>query len=113
MDELLTRIKKLEALLEAALTRIGELEAEKKQNSGNSSKSPSSDLGRKRKPPVEPSGRKRGGQPGHAGQNRALAPPEEVDEVVDQDPPALALSRIPPGLLAKNRPPAICGGLGP
>jgi transposase len=87
MDELLTRIKKLEALLEAALTRIGELEAEKKQNSGNSSKSPSSDLGRKRKPPVEPSGRKRGGQPGHAGQNRALAPPEEVDEVVDQDPP--------------------------
>ena len=26
---------------------------------------------------------------------------------------ALALSRIPPGLLAKNRPPAICGGVGP
>ena len=69
------------------MTRIAELEAQGKQNSGNSSKSPSSDLGRKRKPPVDPSGRKRGGQPGHAGQSRELAPSEEVDEVVDQDPP--------------------------
>ena len=64
------------------MTRIAEPEAKGKQDSGNSSKPPSSDLGRKRKPPVEPSGRKRGGQPGHAGQNRELAPPEEVDEVV-------------------------------
>jgi transposase len=75
MDELLQKISKLEALLEAAMTRIAELEAKGKQDSGNSSKPPSSDLGRKR-----------GGQPGHAGQTRELAPPEEVDEVVDQDP---------------------------
>lgn len=68
------------------MTRIAELEAQGKQNSGNSSKSPSSDMGRKRKPPVDPSDRKRGGQPGHAGQFRDLAPSEEVDEVVDQDP---------------------------
>ena len=86
MDELLQKIGKLEALLEEAMARIAELEAKGKQDSGNSSKPPSSDLGRKRKPPVEPSGRKRGGQPGHAGQNRELAPPEEVDEVVDRDP---------------------------
>ena len=69
------------------MTRIAELEAKEKLNSGNSSKPPSSDMGRKRKPPVDPSGRKRGGQPGHAGQTREPAPPEEVDEVVDQDPP--------------------------
>jgi len=87
MDELLKEIRTLRAQLEAAMTRIAELEAKGKQDSGNSSKPPSSDLGRKRKPPVEPSGRKRGGQPGHAGQTRELAPPEEVDEVVDQDPP--------------------------
>jgi transposase len=57
MDELLTKIQKLEALLEAAMTRIAELEAKGKQDSGNSSKPPSSDMGRKRKPPAEPSGR--------------------------------------------------------
>ena len=68
------------------MLRNAELEAMVKQNSGNTSKPPSSDLGRKRKPPVEPSGRKRGGQPGHVGQTRELAPPEEVDDVVDQDP---------------------------
>jgi transposase len=43
-------------------------------------------MGRKRKPPEEASGRKRGGQPGRTGRTRELAPPEEVDEVVDQDP---------------------------
>ena len=76
----------MEALLEVVMLRHAELEAMVKQNSGNSSKPPSSDLGRKRKPAVEPSGHKRGGQPGHAGQSRELAPPEEVDVVVDQDP---------------------------
>jgi transposase len=60
MDELLQEIRTLRSQLEAALTRIAELEAQGKQNSGNSSKSPSSDMGRKRKPPVDPSGRKRG-----------------------------------------------------
>jgi transposase len=87
MDELLQEIRTLRGQLEAAMTRIAELEAKEKLNSGNSSKPPSSDMGRKRKPPVDPSGRKRGGQPGHAGQTREPAPPEEVDEVVDQDPP--------------------------
>jgi transposase len=86
MDELLKEIRGLRAQLEAAMTRLAELEAQGKQDSGNSSKAPSSDMGRKRKPPEEPSGRKRGGQPGHAGRTRELAPPEEVDEVVDQDP---------------------------
>ena len=43
MDELLARIQKLEALLEAVLLRNAELEAMVKQNSGNTSKPPSSD----------------------------------------------------------------------
>ena len=86
MEELAKRIKDLEALLLAALGRIAELEGQTKQNSGNSSKPPSSDLGRKRKPPVPPSGRKPGGQPGHDGQTRAQVPAEEVDATEDRDP---------------------------
>lgn len=90
MEELAKRIKDLEALLVAALGRIAELEGKTKQNSGNSSKAPSSDMGRKRKPPVEPSGRKPGGQFGHDGQTRAQAPAEEVDATEDLDPTTCA-----------------------
>lgn len=78
----------LKSALEQLLARVAELEARLKQNSGNSSKPPSSDLGRKRKPPTAPSGRKRGGQPGHEGKTRELAPPEDVDEVQEVDPEA-------------------------
>ncbi|WP_005031817.1 IS66 family transposase [Holophaga foetida] len=86
MDELQRQVDELKALLAASLQRIQELESKLTQNSGNSSKPPSSDMGRKRKPPVDPSGRKRGGQPGHAGKTREQVPPEEVDEVKDADP---------------------------
>jgi transposase len=86
MDELKGQIEELKALLAASMKRIAELEAQLDQDSGNSSKPPSSDLGRKRKPPVEPSGRKRGGQPGHDGKTRDLMPESEVDVVVDRDP---------------------------
>jgi transposase len=82
------RVEKLEALLNVALARIVELEGKLGLNSGNSSKSPSSDMGRKRKPPVAPSGRKPGGQPGHEGQAREQVPPEEVDATEDVDPSA-------------------------
>lgn len=71
--------------------RVAELEAQARQNSSNSSKPPSSDLGgRKRKPPVDPSKRKRGGQPGHEGKARELVPIAQVDEVVDRDPETCA-----------------------
>ncbi len=86
MDELKGQIEELKALLAASMKRIAELEAQLNQNSGNSSKPPSSDLGRKRKPPVDPSGRKRGGQPGHGGKTRDLVPESEVNQVVDRDP---------------------------
>ena len=93
MDEL-ERLRKenaeLKALVSKLLARIEELEAQLKQDSGNSSKPPSSDLGRKRKPPVEPSGRKPGGQPGHEGRTREQVPAEEVDKVEDRDPETCA-----------------------
>lgn len=84
--ELKVALAKALARIDGLLARIDELEARLKQDSGNSSKPPSSDLGRKRKPPVEPSGRKRGGQPGHEGKTRDLVPESEVDAVVDRDP---------------------------
>jgi transposase len=65
MDERLSKIQKLAALLEAAMTRIAERKAKGRQDSGNSSKPLHSNMGRKHKPLVEPSGPKCGGQPGH------------------------------------------------
>jgi len=89
MKDLAKRIEELEALLTAALNRIAELEAQLRQTSNNSSKPPSSDLGR-RKVPKAPSGRKPGGQPGHPGTAREIVPDAQVDEVVDQDPETCA-----------------------
>lgn len=86
IEKLRTENAELKALVVKLLARIDELEAQLKQNSGNSSKPPSSDMGRKRKPPTCLSGRKGGGQPGHMGKTRELVPESEVDEVVDRDP---------------------------
>lgn len=87
------RIAELERLLvEAMLTidrlqkRVAELEAQIKQNSSNSSKPPSSDIKRKRKPPAEPTGRQKGGQPEHEGKTREVVPAEQVDVLTDVDP---------------------------
>lgn len=81
----------IEALAEIARLRIEivGLKEQLRQNSRNSSKPPSSDFGR-RKVPKEPVGRKPGGQPGHAGTNREIVPPEKVDEFVNQDPETCA-----------------------
>jgi len=61
-QRLIAENQALKAMVEQLLARVAELEARLNQNSGNSSKPPSSDMGRKAKPPVGPSGRKRGGQ---------------------------------------------------
>jgi transposase len=63
--------------------RVQELEARLGQNSTNSSRPPSSDPPETPpRPPAPPSGRRRGGQPGHAPHQRAVVPPEQVDQVV-------------------------------
>src|SRR5258708_14749332 len=68
-------------------TRVGDLEAQLKLNSTNSSKPPSSDpIGLKRKPPAPPTGRNRGGQPGHPKAHRPLVPPERLRSSTDCRP---------------------------
>ena len=75
------------ARLAAAVRAV---QAQVRQDSTTSSRPPSSDspfVPRRRvTPPGPPSGRQAGGQPGHAGHFRALAPPERVDEVVHHWP---------------------------
>jgi transposase len=72
-------IESLQATIDGLRLQVGELTAQLKQNSSNSSKPPSMD------PPSAPatkphkrSGRKRGGQPGHQKHERKLVPPEKV-----------------------------------
>lgn len=66
---------------------IAELKERLGQNSGNSSKPPSSDPpSYQPKPPREPQGRKRGGQPGHQGHSRQFVPVEEVSHLIDLKP---------------------------
>lgn len=80
----------VEALLEAnrALTgRLERLEERVRRSSRNSSLPPSSDPpGAAPRPPKPASGRRRGGQAGHPGTTRMLAPPERVDELVEHWP---------------------------
>jgi transposase len=67
--------------------RVQELEARLGQNSTNSSRPPSSDPPeRPPRPPAPPTGRRRGGQPGHRPHQRALVPPEQVEQVVPHWP---------------------------
>src|SRR5512135_3725295 len=83
---------KLRALLEAALQRIAELEAEVRdlrgqlqRNSSNSSIPPSADPPGASKPVEKrPTGRKPGGHPGH---HRQRLPAERVNHVVRYVPP--------------------------
>ncbi|UCC88990.1 MAG: IS66 family transposase [Anaerolineales bacterium] len=78
------------ALAEQVATLQAEVERLREQvnrNSRNSSKPPSSDPPQVRKyPKREKSGRKRGGQKGHVGKGRKLAPPERVSRVVVSKP---------------------------
>jgi transposase len=65
--------------------RVAALEVRLGQNSSNSSRPPSSDPPWAPPPAPakrQPSGRKAGGQPGHVASQRALLPPEQVDQLV-------------------------------
>lgn len=83
-EELIAQNKVLEGLLHVALARIGELEAQIKSNSSNSSRPPSSD-GLKKKPafPRKKGGR-RGGKPGHGGKTLKMV--DDVDHQVIHQP---------------------------
>lgn len=95
IDELREALRARDALivaLQAEIMRLREQVAELQerlgQNSGNSSKPPSTDKPGSRPPrrSKNKKRRKRGGQPGHRGSHRALVPPDQVDRVVDYYP---------------------------
>ena len=71
-------------------TRIQDLELRLGRNPQNSSLPPSSEHPHAKppRPKRKPSGRKRGGQKGHAKQERTLVPPEQVTETITLKPPS-------------------------
>jgi len=88
--ELTARHERQIARLEA---RIERLEEQVRQDSRNSSKPPSSDPPKTRqqrraeaRAKAKEMRRKAGGQPGHPGSGRRLAPEDQVDEIVDHYP---------------------------
>ena len=93
------QVPELHRQVAALAERVHDLEARLGRDSSNSSRPPSSDppwaRGGKRRPPAGPSGRQAGGQPGHGGHFRALAPAERVDAVVDHWPERCAGCAVP------------------
>lgn len=82
-------LMKLSARIEQLERRVERLEAELRRNSESSSLPPSADQAptkRQRKGEGKRSGRPAGGQPGHRGSGRRLAPIERVDELVEHLP---------------------------
>jgi transposase len=86
---ILALIQQYEQRLQALQQQVDELRQRLNQNSTNSSRPPSSDPPHvKRRPPKKSSGRKRGGQTGHARQQRPLVPPEQVQQTIPLMPSA-------------------------
>jgi transposase len=81
-------IRALESRVAALEATVQQLREQVQQTSRPSSRPPSSDPPQAvgQRPRREPTGRRPGGQPGHAGQARALVPGEEVDVVVPVKP---------------------------
>ena len=81
-------MSELEATVATLRDQLAAVMVQLKQNSGNSSKPPSSDApaDRAQRPQPPPSGRKPGGQKGHRGQTRCNFPPEAVDATVECAP---------------------------
>ena len=87
LEEATALLRELWAELVGLRARVQELEARLKQDSSNSSRPPSSDPpSTPARPPRPLKGRRRGAQPGHEAHQRALAPPERVDAVVEHWP---------------------------
>ena len=83
---LLERIEQQEKQLKAQQVEIDWLKEQLRLNSSNSSKPPSSDVGKRKPPKHEKSGKQRGGQPGHEFHFRKLYPVEACKSVVDYYP---------------------------
>jgi transposase len=67
--------------------QVAQLQERLNQNSGNSSKPPSSDpLNAPPRPKRTPSGRPMGGQPGHVGRTRPLKPLSQVQRIIELRP---------------------------
>jgi transposase len=82
-------VQQYEQRLQALQQQVEQLQQRLNQNSTNSSRPPSSDPPHvKRRPPKPATGRKRGGQPGHARQQRPLVPPEQVKQTIPVVPSA-------------------------
>jgi transposase len=81
-DALIAELRRQNARLEQ---RVAKLEERLQQSSRNSSQPPSSDgpAAAASRPRKAPSGRKPGGQPGHQKCERALVPPDQVDQSHD------------------------------
>lgn len=87
----------------ALAAEVRGLQARLGQNSSNSSRPPSSDPPQaRRRPAAPPSGRARGGQPGHVAHQRAIVPPERVDQIVDHWPTACAHCAAPLPVTARG-----------
>src|SRR3954451_6030605 len=89
LDEALVLLAQVCAEVIQLRARVQELEARVGQNSTNTSRPPSSDPPETPpRPPAPPTGRRRGAQPGHPSYQRALVPPEQVDQFVAHWPPS-------------------------
>jgi Family of unknown function (DUF6444) len=83
----LAQLREQVAQIDDLKAEMVELREHLGQNSGNSSKPPSSDLPRQpQQVQRQPSGRKAGGQPNHPGSGRKLKAVAQVDRVIDLRP---------------------------
>jgi transposase len=83
----LAQLREQVAQIDDLKAEMVELREHLGQNSGNSSKPPSSDLPRQpQQVQRQPSGRKPGGQPNHPGSGRKLKAVAQVDRVIDLRP---------------------------
>jgi transposase len=86
---ILALVQQYEQRLQALQQQVAQLTGRLNQNSTNSSRPPSTDPPHvKRRPPQPAAGRKRGGQPGHARQQRPLVPPEQIKQAIPLKPDA-------------------------
>src|SRR4051795_13049128 len=86
---ILALVQQYEQRLQALQQQVAQLSERLNQNSTNSSRPPSSDPPHvKRRPPQAAAGRKRGGQPGHARQQRPLVPPDQIQKSIPLKPSA-------------------------